>query len=386
MKKCGVNRERAVITHNQVAEVAEPGEGALDFPAPSVAPQRSSVLGHRFAPIPAVRRDQFNPAHSQPLSQRIAVVTTIGDQAQRFLPRPPRAGSAAYADRRERRFREPRFVRGCRTKVLSQRNTLAVDHHHPLRALAPLGFSDSSAPFLAGAKLPSRKDSLHCSCFRSLSSARNARQILSQTPCSSQSRSLRQQVAGEGNSSGKSCQRAPLRRIHKMPSSTLRSEARGRPPRRREPGRGSKGRIFSHWASVNRRPYRAIGPPSALLSSFISHFRQLNYLRIQALHPVLKQPLAILSIKSSYSCEVETDLDGADDIPDTLQWWFGDGGCWRIRTYAMDHDIHAYQIGNSLQTTLELAKKNNQDNYGDVIKTQHVLHFVDCANQVELEA
>jgi hypothetical protein len=38
-------------------------------------------------------------------------------------------------------------VRGCRTKVLSQRKTLAVDHHHPLRALAPLGFSDSSALF-----------------------------------------------------------------------------------------------------------------------------------------------------------------------------------------------------------------------------------------------
>src|SRR5205823_14420569 len=169
--------------------------------------------------------------------------------------------------------------------------TLAVDHHQPLRALAALGFSDASAPFLAGAKLPSRKDSLHCSCFRSLSSARNARQIWSQTPCSSQSRSLRQHVAGEGNSSGKSCQRAPLRRIHKMPSSTLRSEARGRPPRRRERARGSKGRIFSHWASVNRRPYRAIGPPAALLTLFISHFRQPNYLRIQGLHPVLKQLL-----------------------------------------------------------------------------------------------
>src|SRR6266568_5794172 len=291
MKECAVNRERAVVANHQMAEVAEPREGTLDFPAPAVASQRSSVLGHRFASIPAMWRDQFDPALRQPLSQRVTVVTTVGDEAQRVLPRSPRAGSAAHADRRERRFRKPRFVRGCRTKVLSQRKTLAVDHHHPLRALAPLGFSDSSAPFLAGAKLPSKKDSLHCSCFRSLSSARNARQILSQTPCSSQSRSLRQQVAGEGNSSGKSCQRAPLRRIHKMPSSTLRSEARGRPPRRREPGRGSKGRIFSHWASVNRRPYRAIGPPAALLTLFISHFRQPNYLRIQALHPVLKQLL-----------------------------------------------------------------------------------------------
>src|SRR6266700_8329469 len=291
MKECAVNRERAVVANHQMAEVAEPREGTLDFPAPAVASQRSSVLGHRFASIPAMWRDQFDPALRQPLSQRVTVVTTVGDEAQRVLPRSPRAGSAAHADRRERRFRKPRFVRGCRTKVLSQRKTLAVDHHHPLRALAPLGFSDSSAPFLAGAKLPSKKDSLHCSCFRSLSSARHARQILSQTPCSSQSRSLRQQVAGEGNSSGKSCQRAPLRRIHKMPSSTLRSEARGRPPRRREPGRGSKGRIFSHWASVNRRPYRAIGPPAALLTLFISHFRQPNYLRIQALHPVLKQLL-----------------------------------------------------------------------------------------------
>src|SRR6266403_877873 len=291
MKECAVNRERAVIANHQMPEVAEPREGALDFPAPAVAPQRSSVLGHRFASIPAMRGDQFDPALSQPLSQRVTVVTTIGDQAERFLSRPPGMGSAAYADRRERRFCELRFVRGCRTKVLSQRKTLAVDHHHPLRALASLGFSDSSAPFLAGAKLPSRKDSLHCSCFRWLSSARNARQILSHTPCSSQSRSRRQQVTGEGNSSGKSCKRAPLRRIHKMPSSTLRSEARGRPPRCRERGRGSKGRTLSHWASVNRRPYRAISPPSALLTLFISRFRQPNYLRIQALHPVLKQLL-----------------------------------------------------------------------------------------------
>jgi hypothetical protein len=161
MKEGTVNRERAVITDDQMAEVSQPREGALDFLAPSVASQRSSVLGHRFAAIPAMRRDQFDPARGQPLPQRVAVVATIRNQTERFLPRPPRVGSPAYADGRERRFREPRFVRGCRTKVLSQRKTLAVNHHHPLRALAPLGFSDSSAPFLAGAKLPSRKDSLH---------------------------------------------------------------------------------------------------------------------------------------------------------------------------------------------------------------------------------
>src|SRR5260370_27355670 len=187
MKECTVNRERAVIANHQMAEVAEPREGALDFPAPSITSQCSSILGHQLASIPTMRRDQFDPALRQPLSQRVTVVTTIGDQAERFLPRPPGMGSAAYADGRERRFRKLRFVRGCRTKVLSQRKTLAVDHHHPLRALAPLGFSDSSAPFLAGAKLPSRKDSLHCSCFPSLSSAKNPLPLGTQPPCPSQS-------------------------------------------------------------------------------------------------------------------------------------------------------------------------------------------------------
>jgi hypothetical protein len=51
---------------------------------------------------------------------------------------------------------------------------------------------------------------------------------------------------------------------------------------------GSKGRIFSHWASVNCRPYRAIDPPSALLTLLIAHLATNNYCKIKALYPVLK--------------------------------------------------------------------------------------------------
>ena len=96
--------------------------------------------------------------------------------------------------------------------------------------------------------------------------------------------------------------------------------------------------------------------------------------------------LAILSIKSSYSRGLEIALEGENDIPDTVQWWFGGGGCWRIRTYALDHDIHAFIIGNSLQTTLELAKTNTANNFGDVIKEQHVIHFVNCDDSTEVNA
>jgi hypothetical protein len=262
MKEGLVNRKRTVVADHESAEVAQPREGAFDGPAPPVAAQRPAVLGRWLAPILAMRGDQLDAAPRQLLPQRVAIVTAVSDEADRLLPRSPGPMPSPYSDGLQRRCDELDLGRGSRVKEVSQRKTLAVDHHHPLRPLAPLGFADPVAPFLAGAKLPSRKDSLHFSCWSSFSSPRKARQILSQTSCSSQSRSLRQQVEGEGNSSGISCQRAPLRKIHKMPSSTLRSFAGGRPPRGRDRRLGSKGRIFSHWASVNNRPYRAIGPPS----------------------------------------------------------------------------------------------------------------------------
>src|SRR5580704_1784838 len=305
MKESFIDCGRAIVANDQTAKVSEPGKGALHFPTAPIAAQRSTVLGARLAAIPTMRRDQFDPACRQPLAQWIAVVGAIGNHTLGFLTWPSTAMSPAHTNRRERFFREPDFVGRCRVKLLSQRNTLAVDHHHPLRALAPLGFSNFRAPFLAGAKLPSRNDSLQSSCSRWFSSARNARQMVSQTSCSSQSRSRRQQVAGEGNSSGKSCQRAPLRRIHRIPSSTLRSLAGGLPPRGRLGRFGSKGPIFSHWASVSSRPYRAIGPPLALLPEFISRFRQTNHHSFSALYPVLKQALARLqpwwAVKSASS-------------------------------------------------------------------------------------
>jgi hypothetical protein len=262
MKESLVDVNRTIVAHDESAEVAEPSEGALHGPASLIAAQGPTVLRRGLASILPMRRDQFDAARRQLLPQRVTIVAAVGDEAERLLPWTSSPMPSPYSDRPQRRLDELDLGRGGRVKEVSQRKTLAVDHHHPLGPLAPLGLADCGAPFLAGAKLPSKKDSLHLICWRSFSSPRKARQILSQTSCSSQSRSLRQQVEGEGNSSGKSCQRAPLRKIHKMPSSTLRSLAGGRPPRGRGRRLGSKGRIFSHWASVNNRPYRAIGPPS----------------------------------------------------------------------------------------------------------------------------
>jgi len=291
MKKSAIYRKRTVVAHDQASEVSQPGIGAFHDPSPLVTSQGSSVLGCRPYAIPLVRTDQFDSALPQALPQRIAVVGFVGNHAHRLLPRTTRMMAPSYADRRERRLREFDFRRGCRVKVVSQRKTAAVDHHHPLRPLAPLGFSDSAAPFFAGAKLPSRNDSLHFNCWRSFNSLRNVRQIFNQTPRSSQSRSRRQHVERCGNFSGRSCQRAPLRKIQRIPSSTRRFSIHGRPPLRCLDGLGSKGAIFFPCASVSNGPDRTIGPPSALLTLFIHHFTKLNHSHFRGLSWVMQQLL-----------------------------------------------------------------------------------------------
>src|SRR6266566_1461201 len=310
MKEGPVDFERAVVAHHQTAEISQPSEGTLYRPAPFVAPQDPPVLRRRTAAVRAVRRDQQNAAPAQPLPQRVAVIAFVGNHPQWLLPRTPRTMPPTYADGRERRLRQPDLRRGRRTKVVPQRNSAAVDHHHPLRPLAPLGFSDFGAPFFAGAKLPSRKDSLQFNCWRSFNSPRNARQILSQTPCSSQSRSRRQQVEGCGYFSGRSCQRAPLRRIHKIPSSTRRFSIHGRPPLWCRGGLGSKGAIFFHCASVSNGPARAIDPPATLLTLLIHDFAKLNHHLLNSLYWVVQQLLVnifLFSLSSTSARSITTN-------------------------------------------------------------------------------
>jgi hypothetical protein len=150
--------------------------------------------------------------------------------------------------------------------VDSQRNTLAVDHHHPLCAFPPLGFPNSRPPFLAGAKLPSAKASLQSNCPRSSRVERKACQMASHTSSSSHFCNRRQQVEGLGYWSGRSCQRAPVRRIHKMPSKTARLGAQGRPPFLDLGRTGNRGSINFHCLSVRSglRGRVIFAPPTRL--------------------------------------------------------------------------------------------------------------------------
>jgi hypothetical protein len=239
-----------LMTDQQPAKLAKPGVGSLHDPAALVTPQFASIFIPPFSTVLPVRCNQFNASPLEALAQRVGIVAAVGDYAFRLLPRA--AFRLGDADLRQRGFRKRNFCRRGTFQPNSQRKTFTVDQYHPLRALAALGFTDGRAPFFAEAKLPSRKVSSHFNRPSASSAPSSARQASSQTPSSCQRCSRRQQVEGEGNSSGRKRHAAPVCRIHRMPSKQSRFGAGGRPRlSRRCFGLGSKGSISSHCSSLN---------------------------------------------------------------------------------------------------------------------------------------
>src|SRR5271168_939656 len=238
------------MTDEQSAELSQPCVGAFDDPSALVTSQFPAVLIAPQLIVLAVGCDQLDATSLPSLSQRVGVVTPIRDHPFRLLARP--AFWPGDADFGERGVRKRNFCRRGTFQPNSQRNTLTVSQYHPLRSLAALGFTDGRAPFLAGAKLPSRKASSHFSRPSASRAPSNVRQPLSQTSSSSHCFSRRQQVEGEGYSSGRNRHAAPVCSTHRMPSKHARLDAQGRPRLSRlRRGWGNIGAINSHCSSVN---------------------------------------------------------------------------------------------------------------------------------------
>jgi hypothetical protein len=52
-----------------------------------------------------------------------------------------------------------------------------------------------------------------------------------------------------------------------------------------------------------------------------------------------------LAIKSSYAQNVE--LDASAEEFDTVQFYYAGADCWRIKTFAVDQDVHVWNIEKS---------------------------------------
>jgi len=255
------------MTNQQSPKLSEPRVGSLHDPAALVTTEFASIFVPSFFVVPAIRGDQLDAPFSGPPTQRIGVVAGIGDHPLRFLSR----AAARLRDRdfAERGFRKRNFCRRGTFQPNSQRNTFTVCQYHPLRSLAALGLTHRETPFLAGAKLPSKKLSSQRSRPFSSSAPNKVRQASSQIPCSCQRCSRRQQVEGEGNSSGRNRHAAPVCRIQRMPSRQARFGAGGLPRLSAlRFGRGNKGAINSHCSSLNSlcRFFMAEAQPTTCLT------------------------------------------------------------------------------------------------------------------------
>jgi hypothetical protein len=263
MKEARVGGDQSLIAHHQAAEIAKPGECALDDPPPAIAPQFPAVLMRRMLVIPSRWDDGLNAPSSQAGTQGVAVIAPIGDQTLGPLPGPPGFTRPPDRDRVERPFEEGDLRWGGRLQVCSQRSTRAIDQNHPLCALAPLGLPDLESPFFAETKLPSAKHSSQRSFCWSLSCAKKVRQSVSKTPLSSHALSRRQHVLALLYRRGSSLHWAPVQRIQRMPSKQRWSATRGRPPRGNNFGGGRWTRMAFHCSLV--RPRHAMARPPILL-------------------------------------------------------------------------------------------------------------------------
>jgi hypothetical protein len=85
--------------------------------------------------------------------------------------------------------------------------------------------------------------------------------------------------------------------------------------------------------------------------------------------------IALLTIQSSYLEEMEKP---AGDIPDTVQFWLLPESAWRIKTFAVDHDIHVHNIAKLpkfSENCIDFFVSNIEKSYGDVIAAMHIIHF-----------
>jgi hypothetical protein len=69
-----------------------------------------------------------------------------------------------------------------------------------------------------------------------------------------------------------------------------------------------------------------------------------------------------LAIQSSYLDNVEGEAD--PEHFDTVQWWITPEAAWRIRTFAVDGDVHLHHVAGPVDAAV--LRESTQRNYDEV--------------------
>lgn len=221
--------------------VLQPADRAFDFPAMTITAKRSSILSRRFLSAISMRCNKFNA----PLFQRVTQPVCIG----RFVIEKIGRSVLCHTQIHESfDCVDLSILRRCRER--GNGDPLGLGHQHELCALAFLGLTHLKTPFFAGEKVPSPIACFQFNSFRRSKILINRSQALIRSPASVQSRCRRQQVAGDGYRSGKSCHRAPFFRTQRIPSRHSRAGIGGRPPAGDGSRSSNKSLIRFHWESL----------------------------------------------------------------------------------------------------------------------------------------
>jgi len=207
------------VPYDKTAEVLQPCKQSFNLPAATVAPQGATVLC--FGALSPIWSNHFNaPVLFQLGVELIAVVGFVSNEPFGKL-----AGKTSV----QGRFNQSHLMRRRAGHVYGERNTRSVCHCHDLGALAALCFTNGTAPFFAGANVPSMNASRRSSLPRSRRSSAKANRTASKIPSLRQRWNHLWQVWYGGYLGGKSFQCAPVLRIHRIPFNTSRGSLTGLP-------------------------------------------------------------------------------------------------------------------------------------------------------------
>jgi hypothetical protein len=95
--------------------------------------------------------------------------------------------------------------------------------------------------------------------------------------------------------------------------------------------------------------------------------------------------LARLTVRSTYAAHSEEPAAG--DAFDTIQFWLGPEDGWRIRTFAVNHDLHIHHLADFAEDSgdrLQILRDHLQRMYQDVLAQVYVLELKNAADEVEV--
>ncbi len=87
-----------------------------------------------------------------------------------------------------------------------------------------------------------------------------------------------------------------------------------------------------------------------------------------------------LKVQSSYAQDLECEADAQRF--DTVQWWLAPDHAWRIKTFAIDQDIHCYRVGAPIAEGF--ARENTEKHYGDVVAASFSIKVADLLDKARI--